>query len=172
MAERHTGRCYCGAVEVEATGEPLDMGYCHCNECRRYCTAPVSIFTLWKPETVKISQGVQFLGKFHASELSDRRYCTKCGGHVMIDHPTLGLADIRVPLSNFTFKPTMHLANAPRFDVLFYFVQNSVEFTTRHIALHLLVPFVIVPAVQPRRKLSPLFERESLDRALDFSQTH
>src|SRR2546430_14849376 len=70
------------------------------------------------------------------------------------------------------FWRSRHLANAPRFDVLFYFVQNSVEFTTRHIALHLLVPFVIVPAVQPRRKLSPLFERESLDLALDFSQTH
>ena len=41
--------------------------------------------------------------------MSDRRYCTKCGGHVMIDHPTLGLTDIRVPLSNFTFKPTVHL---------------------------------------------------------------
>ena len=59
MAEMHTGGCYCGAVEIEATGEPLDMGYCHCNECRRYCTAPFSIFTLWKPETVKISKGKQ-----------------------------------------------------------------------------------------------------------------
>jgi hypothetical protein len=27
----------------------------------------------------------------------------------MIDHPTLGLADIRVALSNFAFKPTVHL---------------------------------------------------------------
>ena len=109
MPETHTGECYCGAVEIEATGEPLNMGYCHCNECRRYCTAPVSIFTLWKPETVKVSKGEQYLGKFHASALSDRRYCTKCGGHVMIDHPTLGLADIRVPLRGMTFKPTVHL---------------------------------------------------------------
>ena len=109
MYETHTGGCYCGAVEVEATGEPLNMGYGHCNECRRYCTAPVSIFTLWKPETVKVGKGEQYLGKFHASELSDRRYCTKCGGHVMIDHPTLGLADIRVPLRGMTFKPTVHL---------------------------------------------------------------
>ena len=109
MDETHTGGCYCGAVEVEATGEPLNMGYGHCNECRRYCTAPVSIFTLWKSETVKVGKGEQYLGKFHASQLSDRRYCTKCGGHVMIDHPTLGLADIRVPLRGMTFKPTVHL---------------------------------------------------------------
>ncbi len=106
---KHLGTCYCGAVEIEATGEPLDMGYCHCNECRRYSTAPVSIFTLWKPESVKITKGADLLGKFHSSELSDRRYCTKCGGHVMIDHPTLGLSDIRVSLSGVTFKPTVHL---------------------------------------------------------------
>ena len=105
----HKGGCYCGAVEIEATGDVLDMGYCHCNECRKYSTAPVSIFTLWKPEQVKTTKGADSLGKFHSSEMSDRRYCTKCGGHVMIDHPTLGLADIRVPLSDFTFKPTVHL---------------------------------------------------------------
>ena len=109
MSETHTGQCYCGAVQIEASGEPLDMGYCHCNECRRYSTAPVSIFTLWKPESVKITKGADSLGKFKSSDLSDRRYCTKCGGHVMLDHPTLGLADVRVPLSNFTFKPTVHL---------------------------------------------------------------
>src|SRR5947208_11844454 len=115
MAETHTGGCYCGAVEVQATGEPVEMGYCHCNECRRYSTAPVSIFTLWKPETVKISKGEQFLGRFHASELSDRCYCTRCGSHVMIDHPTLGLADIRIALSGMTFKPTVHLNYEEKF---------------------------------------------------------
>jgi hypothetical protein len=108
MAQTHKGFCYCGAVEIEASGDPIDMGYCHCNECRRYSTGPVSIFTLWKPETVKITKGAESLGRFHASKLSDRRYCTRCGGHVMIDHPTLGLADIRVALTNFTFKPTVH----------------------------------------------------------------
>jgi hypothetical protein len=36
--------------------------------------------------------------------------CTKCGGHLMVDHPTLGLIDVRVgALRNFSFKPTVHL---------------------------------------------------------------
>jgi hypothetical protein len=26
--------------------------------------------------------------------MSDRRYCTKCGGNVMVEHPTLGLVDV------------------------------------------------------------------------------
>ena len=71
---------------------------------------PVSAFTLWKPDQVKITKGEEFLGKFKSSEISDRRYCTKCGGHVMVDHPTLGLVDVRVgALRNFPFKPKVHL---------------------------------------------------------------
>jgi len=30
----HVGRCFCGAVEVEVTGQPEAMGYCHCGSCR------------------------------------------------------------------------------------------------------------------------------------------
>jgi hypothetical protein len=74
--------------------------------CRSYSAAPVSAFALWKPENVKITKGAEFLGKFKSSEISDRRYCTKCGGHLMLDHPTLGLADVRLgALRNFPFKP-------------------------------------------------------------------
>ena len=110
MADTHTGRCYCGAVEIEASGAPAEMGYCHCEACRRYSAAPVSAFTLWKPENVNVTKGAEFLGKFKSSEISDRRYCTKCGGHVMLDHPTLGLTDVRLgALRNFPFKPTVHL---------------------------------------------------------------
>jgi hypothetical protein len=85
------------------------MGYCHCANCRRYSGAPVASFTLWKPENVKITKGEQFLGKFKNSEISNRRYCTKCGTHVMIDHPTLGLTDTRTPIPGIAFKPTAHL---------------------------------------------------------------
>jgi hypothetical protein len=110
MAETHKGSCYCGAVEIEVSGEPLDMGYCHCDGCRRYSGAPLSAFTLWKPEQVKITKGADSLGKFRSSEMSIRRYCSKCGAHVMVDHPTLGLVDIRAGLPTaVAFKPTVHL---------------------------------------------------------------
>ena len=109
MAETYTGSCNCGAVTIEASGEPLDMGYCHCDGCRRYSGAPIAAFTLWKPETVKITKGSESLASFKSSEMSERRFCTKCGAHIIVDHPTLGLTDIRTPLSGFTFKPTVHL---------------------------------------------------------------
>ena len=68
---------------------------------------------LWKPDQVKITKGKEFLGKFKSSEISDRRYCTKCGSHISVDHPTLGLIDVRIgALRNFPFKPKVHLNSA------------------------------------------------------------
>ena len=110
MANTHTGRCYCGAVEIEVRGDPLDMGYCHCENCRRYSAAPVSAFTLWKKENVNLHKGAEFLGRFTSSDISDRRYCTKCGSHISVDHPTLGLIDVRIgSLRDFPFKPNVHV---------------------------------------------------------------
>ena len=67
-------------------------------------------FTLWKWEDVKLMNGAEFLGKFKSSDISDRRYCTKCGSHISVDHSTLGLIDVRIgALRNFPFKPKVHL---------------------------------------------------------------
>jgi hypothetical protein len=110
MVHTHKGTCFCGAVAIEVTGAPLDMGYCHCNNCRTYSGAPLRAFTLWKPDNVTITNGAELLGRFKQSEMSDRRFCTKCGSHVMIDHPTLGLVDIHASvLPTLIFKPTVHL---------------------------------------------------------------
>jgi hypothetical protein len=110
MAKTHSCTCYCGAVEIEVNGDPIDMGYCHCDGCRCYSGAPLSAFTLWKPEQVKTTKGEGLLGKFKSSDMSERRFCTKCGAHVMVDHPTLGLVDIRAGLpASVTFKATVHL---------------------------------------------------------------
>ncbi|SRR5581483_4290361 len=110
MAETHKGTCYCGAVEIEATGPPLGMGYCHCANCRKYSGAPVNAFALWKIDNVKVTRGADSLGHFQSSEISDRRFCTKCGADVMIDHPKLGLIDVRSGLPpTITFKPSVHV---------------------------------------------------------------
>jgi len=116
MADTHTGQCYCSAVEIEMRGPPLEMGYCHCEDCRRYSAAPVSAFTLRKKGNVNITKGVDFLGRHKSSDISDRRYCTKCGGHVMVDHPTLSLTDVRIgALRNFPFKPKVTSITQRRF---------------------------------------------------------
>jgi len=94
MSDKHFGSCFCGAVKIEASGNPEAMGYCHCESCRSWSAGPVNAFTLWKPENVKVTRGGEFVGRFKKTENSDRQFCTKCGGHLMTDHPGLGLTDV------------------------------------------------------------------------------
>ncbi|WP_192246217.1 GFA family protein [Mesorhizobium silamurunense] len=106
----HKGGCFCGAVEIEVHGSAEAMGYCHCGSCRSWSASPVNAFTLWKPENVKVTRGAEFLSGFEKSKMSDRRFCTKCGGHLMTDHPPLGLVDVyaaTIPTVEFT--PGVHV---------------------------------------------------------------
>jgi hypothetical protein len=110
MSENHHGSCYCGAVAFEASGSPEAMGYCHCGACRSYSGGPVAAFTLWKTDQVKVTRGEESLGRFKSSDFSERRYCTKCGGNVMVDHASIGMRDIAAgKLPSLAFKPAVHL---------------------------------------------------------------
>ncbi|WP_102222836.1 GFA family protein [Acidimangrovimonas sediminis] len=38
------GHCLCGAVRFEFDGTPLWQAHCHCESCRRNCSAPVTSY--------------------------------------------------------------------------------------------------------------------------------
>jgi hypothetical protein len=106
----HLGHCFCGAIELEVSGEPAAMGYCHCASCRSWSAAPVNAFTLWKPEDVRVTKGAEHLATFRKTALSERRYCTKCGGHLMTNHPPLGLVDVyAATIPSLPFRPGVHV---------------------------------------------------------------
>jgi hypothetical protein len=109
-ADTLTGRCFCGAIEIQVTGKPEEMGYCHCSSCRSYSGGPVSAFILWKSENVRVTKGAELLGRFNKTGMSDRKFCTRCGGHIMTAHPGLGVTDVRPPaVPHILFRPTVHL---------------------------------------------------------------
>jgi hypothetical protein len=90
----HTGGCFCGAVKFELTGQPEAMGYCHCGSCRHWSAGPVNAFTLWKPASLKVTQGASSIGTYNNTPISFRKWCTRCGGHLFTEHPTMGLVDV------------------------------------------------------------------------------
>jgi len=106
----HFGSCFCGAVKLEVTGSPEAMGYCHCSSCRSWSAAPVNAFTLWKPEAVKVTSGADHVATFSKTKFSQRQYCKKCGGHLMTNHPTIGLVDVyAATIPTLPFKPAIHV---------------------------------------------------------------
>lgn len=110
MADTHRGTCFCGAVEIEVVGEPLEMGYCHCTSCRTYSGSPLVAYILYKSEDVKVTRGAELIAGFMKTRMSDRQHCTRCGGHLITGHPDFGLTDVRpTVLPGVAFKPTVHL---------------------------------------------------------------
>jgi hypothetical protein len=106
----YTGECFCGAVKLEASGEPEAMGYCHCRSCRSWSGGPVNAFSLWTPASVKVVAGEDHVATFAKTPLSERKYCAKCGGHLMTNHPPLGMVDIfSATLPDLDFKPGVHI---------------------------------------------------------------
>ena len=94
MSETHTGNCFCGTVQIEVTGEPEAMGYCHCIDCAGWAGAPINAFSLWSSDDVKVTEGEDKLGSFAKTEASHRKFCTECGGHIMTRHPEMGKTDV------------------------------------------------------------------------------
>jgi hypothetical protein len=106
----HVGTCFCGAVEIAAEGEPAGMGYCHCRSCRSWSGGPVNAFSLWPPAQVKVTKGADKIATYNKTEVSYRKYCTVCGGHLMTDHPPLGVVDIfSATLPTLNFQPGLHV---------------------------------------------------------------
>ena len=105
-----SGRCFCGEVTFKASGAPVAMGYCHCQSCRHWSAGPVNAFTLWKPEALEITHGRNSVGTYNKTPISYRKWCTKCGGHLFTDHPTMGLVDIYAAmLPDLKFEPALHV---------------------------------------------------------------
>lgn len=108
--KQYRGTCFCGAVEIEVSGEPVAMGYCHCASCRHWSAGPVNAFTLWKPGSVKITKGAQQMGAYHKTENSHRKWCKACGGHVLTEHPGAGVTDVyAATIPGLPFKPALHV---------------------------------------------------------------
>ena len=106
----HVGNCFCGAVEIEVRDAPEAMGYCHCSSCRSWSGGPVNAFSLWKPDAVRITAGQEYVATFVKTAASERKYCRKCGGHLMTNHPPFGLVDVfAATIPTLAFVPAVHV---------------------------------------------------------------
>jgi hypothetical protein len=108
--KQHAGRCFCGAVQFTATGEPAAMGYCHCESCRHWSAGPVNAFTLWNPDDVRVTKGSEHIDTYAKSPQSERSWCGKCGGHLFTRHPSWNLIDVyAATIPSLAFKPALHV---------------------------------------------------------------
>jgi hypothetical protein len=117
QSQSYKGSCFCGAVEFSLSGTPEVMAYCHCGSCRQWSAGPFAAFTLWQPDSFSVTRGAENIGAYDKTAAtenqvgtSNRKWCKTCGGHVYIDHPTMGVVDIpAVLIEGLTFEPGFHV---------------------------------------------------------------
>lgn len=106
------GQCFCGTITFEID-EPVEACVtCHCDSCRRQCSAPMTTYVglddgKWRwtsgtPKTYRSSPGVE------------RTFCGDCGtplsfrSQKMADRMHLYVAALEQPEA---FAPTLHVAH-------------------------------------------------------------
>ncbi|WP_423823701.1 GFA family protein [Salinisphaera sp. SPP-AMP-43] len=110
QANRYQGGCFCGEVQFELTGDPVAMGYCHCESCRHWSAGPVNAFSLWAPDALRLTRGAERLESFNKTPRSTRKWCATCGGHLFTEHPEWNLVDVYAAvISDFDFQPAVHV---------------------------------------------------------------
>ncbi|WP_339630422.1 GFA family protein [uncultured Sneathiella sp.] len=104
--------CSCGAIEIEADGEPVVQCYCHCNSCRSFTGCPVNAPVLWPRDKIRIVRGEDKLRHYSKTGHAEagRYSCSICNGLVGINLFEAGLYDIFAGLvHDLTFTPTIHI---------------------------------------------------------------
>lgn len=84
------GRCYCGAVRYEATGDPLFKGQCHCRECQYISGGHPNVVMAMPAAGFRYTQGAPkgFTRKDLDSAVT-REFCGECGTHLVTRGPRM-----------------------------------------------------------------------------------
>lgn len=70
-----TGGCNCGRVRYQLEGEPVRVGLCHCESCRKESGSAFSYFGIWPKAAAALSGE---LACFH-TRAGGERFCPTCG---------------------------------------------------------------------------------------------
>lgn len=71
------GRCLCGKVSFDYQGPELWCGHCHCESCRRNCSAPFTTFVGVAEHAARFTGAAPAI--YASSPGVERFFCGKCG---------------------------------------------------------------------------------------------
>lgn len=94
--EKHTARCMCGNIVLEANGPAKFTEYCHCKWCQQSAGSAFIPWVIFDDDKVQVTQGD--LSYFDSSEGCKRGFCKDCGSTISFHSPgnfdiALGIMD-------------------------------------------------------------------------------
>ncbi|WP_343560377.1 GFA family protein [Kiloniella sp. b19] len=72
--DNYTGGCACGAVRIEAAGQPFRVGICHCLDCRKHHGALFYAAAVFPQKVVQVEGETR--------DYKGRHFCPLCGSSV------------------------------------------------------------------------------------------
>ena len=84
------GRCYCGELRYEVTGDPVIKGQCHCRECQYVSGGGPNFIFGFREKGFAYTAGEP--SSFSRSDLDSpvtREFCAKCGTHILSRVPEI-----------------------------------------------------------------------------------
>jgi hypothetical protein len=92
-----TGRCLCGGVTVELTGEPFAVSLCHCVNCQKTSGSAFSVIALVPIGKVRFDGSVSIFNDVADSGIGfERCFCPGCGSPVESRSPQLAARGITI----------------------------------------------------------------------------
>jgi hypothetical protein len=80
-----TGSCLCRSVAYEVDADVERIAHCHCQTCRKTHGTAFSSVTAVPREKFRWTRGETLLGAFESSPGKFRRFCTRCGSHIVAE---------------------------------------------------------------------------------------
>ncbi len=107
-----TGKCLCGTVAYEISGDPLAVMNCHCQRCRRFTGSTYEAFMLIQLDQLRIIRGRENIQLYAEDGFVNRSFCKTCGSSLFTyqwpEGPMIALT--LGPLDDEAeFVPTMHI---------------------------------------------------------------
>jgi len=83
MSKTHAGSCLCGAITYIATGPPIVVAQCHCEECRRLSGTGHTIGAMFAAEAVTLrGELTEFSYKSNLGSTVTKAFCPGCGSPI------------------------------------------------------------------------------------------
>ena len=106
-----TGSCLCGAVAYQADATIGRIVHCHCQTCRKTHGTAFSSVTSVPREAFRITRGAEQLAAVESSPGKFRRFCSKCGSHLMAERTNQPVVLLRLGCLDSEIKdiPQVHI---------------------------------------------------------------
>jgi len=106
----NSGHCYCGAVRFEVSGEPIWIGHCHCDSCRRASGSVMTTLASYNTDQVKFTDTLPVSEANHPSGDGVIRSFWGKGGSPVAYGPNGNVINLQLGLFNdpLQLKPQKH----------------------------------------------------------------